>query len=172
MRDYADLRSAAQTLPMVSVTAGVLLDLLDELDRLRAAAKPGKAKRNDYPAPFEEVWAAYPERPGMSKPDAYKAWIARINAGATPSEMMAGVQRYAAYVKANRTEPQYIKQPVTFFGPGEHYRAAWAVTAAPPGRPVVGKFSFAGADRTGDRQAQSAALQRRGVVIPDGEIEL
>lgn len=127
MRDHSTLRQMAESLPSVQVDSADLLELLDELDRLRASAKPSKAKRNDYPQPFEEVWETYPRRPGMSKPDTYKAYVARINAGATPAELLAGVKRYAAYVKAARTEPQYIKQPSTFFGPGEHYKADWAV---------------------------------------------
>lgn len=74
---------------------------------------------------FEKVWAAYPKRPGASKPDSLKAWKARIAKGSSASEIMDGVIRYAAYVKATATDPQFIKQPATFFGPGDHYKSDW-----------------------------------------------
>lgn len=82
-----------------------------------------------YPAEFEEAWLAYPDRPGRSKADACKAWKARVKAGAAADVILAGVRRYAAYCRAACTEPNYIKQPATFFGPGEHYLADWTATA-------------------------------------------
>lgn len=84
-----------------------------------------------YPADFDEAWEAYPSRPGASKKDSHKAWAARIKAGATAAEILAGVRRYADFVLYSRTEPQFIKQPATFFGPGEHFKADWAVATGP-----------------------------------------
>ena len=91
--------------------------------------------RLDYPPEFEEAWAAYPSRPGASKKDAHKAWAARIKGGAAATDILAGVQRYANYVLYSRTEPQYIKQPATFFGPGDHYKLAWEVEQRQSARP-------------------------------------
>ncbi|OEZ91483.1 YdaU family protein [Duganella phyllosphaerae] len=87
---------------------------------------------SDYSPEFEEAWLAYPPRPGASKKDAYKAWAARLKEGVTSGALLAGVQRYANYVLYSRTEPQFTKQPATFFGPGDHYKAEWAVGAAMP----------------------------------------
>jgi hypothetical protein len=39
--------------------------------------------------------------------------------------MLEGAERYAAYVIAERTEPQFVKMAQTFFGPGEHFKAEW-----------------------------------------------
>jgi hypothetical protein len=53
--------------------------------------------------------------------------------------MLAGVQAYAAYVVAMGTEPQYIKSPETFFGPGRHWASDWTppARASPqPGQPT------------------------------------
>ncbi len=86
---------------------------------------PKKKNNKSYPDDFEAAYAAYPARPGASKQDAYKAWIARINDGVEASVMRAGVERYAAYCVATSIEPKFIKQPSTFFGPGEHYLADW-----------------------------------------------
>ena len=82
-----------------------------------------------YSAEFEAAWSRYPKRPGASKHDACKAWNARLKAGVTADVLIDGVGRYAAYCIACKTEPGFIKQPATFFGPGEHYLADWA---APP----------------------------------------
>lgn len=138
MRDYSPLRELAASATTVHLKSTTVVELLDELERLRAgAAKPTKVKRNDYPAVFEAVWEVYPERPGDSKKAAYKAWTARINLGATPTQMLEGAKAYAAYVKAMRIEPQFVKQAATFFGPSEHYSADWAVPATQP-KPAAG----------------------------------
>lgn len=104
--------------------------------------KPGapapKKARNEYPPEFEEAWNAYPNRPGASKAESHKAWKARVNAGADPQTILSGVRRYADYCTALGTDPNFIKQPATFFGPGEHYLSDWAV-AARPSAPVGGK---------------------------------
>lgn len=79
---------------------------------------------------FELAWKAYPKRPGASKKDSLKQWNARVNAGAAPLDILAGVKAYAAYVVADGTEPRWIKQPATFFGPGDHFRADWTIPQA------------------------------------------
>jgi uncharacterized short protein YbdD (DUF466 family) len=134
MRDYTPLRVLAAQKESVHLKSTTVIELLDELDTLRTAlaAAPGKAKakRNDYPADFEEVWAAYPSRPGSSKRAAFTAWSARIKAGATIVEMLAGVRKYANYVQAMKVEPTFIKQAETFFGPREYFSADWTVPEA------------------------------------------
>jgi hypothetical protein len=133
MRDYSQLRGLAAASPTVHLKSATVVELLDELDRLRAGgAAPKKVARNEYPADFEIVWEVYPARPGDSKKAAYKAWAVRLNAGATAPEMLVGAQAYAAYVKAMRIEPTYIKQAATFFGPGEHFAADWTPPVPAP----------------------------------------
>lgn len=96
---------------------------------LRSEDTSSGSTESKYPAEFEEAWESYPDRPGRSKADACKAWKARVKAGAAADVILAGVRRYAAYCRAAGTEPNYIKQPATFFGPGEHYLADWTTTA-------------------------------------------
>ena len=79
---------------------------------------------------FEEAWTAYPKRPGASKQGSHKAWKARLKAGVDPQAMLQGVMRYANYCKASGIDPQFIKQPATFFGPDEHYLADWTPLAS------------------------------------------
>lgn len=105
----------------------------DDCGRVVAAKRSGKS----YTQEFEQAWSAYPQRPNNSKADAFKAWNARIRAGASPGNIIAGVERYAAYCKTDVSDPRYIKQAATFFGPAEHYLEEWRPTArgAPPGKP-------------------------------------
>ena len=122
MRDYQPLRELIATRETVHLKSSTVAELLDEIEALRAAAAPAKMKRNDYPASFEEMWQLYPPRPGANKRLTYKAWTARIKAGATADAMLAGTRAYAAYIQATG---QFIKAPETFFGPGEHYDLDW-----------------------------------------------
>lgn len=91
--------------------------------------KPIVAKTRDdvVPQEFAEAWEIYPRRPGASKKDALKAWNARLATGVGPELLLAGVKRYANFVKVMQTQPQYIKQPATFLGPGDHYLDSWVV---------------------------------------------
>jgi uncharacterized protein YdaU (DUF1376 family) len=92
-------------------------------------------KTHGYTPEFELAWAAYPSRPGASKADSFKAWKARIKDGAESQAILDGVERYASFCKTTKVEPQYIKQPATFFGPGRHFESEWS---APSGsRPSV-----------------------------------
>jgi len=83
------------------------------------SASPRVSKQDDQI--FEEAWAAYPKRPNNSKTAALKAWTARVKNGVNPADMILGVKRYAKYCEAMRTEPNFIKQASTFFGPDQHY---------------------------------------------------
>lgn len=104
----------------------------DSLNNSPPASAPASRKAGDYTVEFEEAWSAYPQRPGNSKRDAFKAWSARLKGGAAADVMTAGVRRYAAYCEAEKTEPRFIKQAATFFGPGEHYLADWSPGKRPP----------------------------------------
>ncbi len=84
-----------------------------------------RSAKDAYSPEFEAAWSAYPDRPNHSKPEAWKAWKARIRAGVAASQMTEGVVRYAAYIKACQRDPQYVKHAATFFGPGEHYLSDW-----------------------------------------------
>lgn len=100
---------------------------------------PTKKAKGEYPEDFEAAWTAYPSRPGASKADSFKAWKARLADGVNAVDLIDGVKRYAAYCAACQTEPGFVKQPSTFFGPGEHYAADWTppVRAAPKGATAI-----------------------------------
>lgn len=89
------------------------------------------ATRQDYSPEFEQSWQAYPKRAGGNpKATAYKHWKARIADGAMADELLAGVQRYAAFIRATGKEgTEYVKQAATFFGPDRHFEESWSLPA-------------------------------------------
>ncbi|MCM7115788.1 helix-turn-helix domain-containing protein [Enterobacter hormaechei] len=104
-----------------------------------------RSSKGNYSNEFEQAWQAYPKRAGgNSKAAAWKAWKARIKDGVNTEAMLAGVNRYAGYVRATGSAgTQYVKQAATFFGPDRHFEEPWqapsgAVSGRPGGLPVSG----------------------------------
>lgn len=99
------------------------------------APAPARSSRQDYSPEFELAWQAYPKRAGgNSRAAAFKAWKARLKDGVKPESMLAGVQRYAAYVRATGSAgTQFVKQTATFFGPDLHFEEAWLAPSVPGG---------------------------------------
>lgn len=104
-----------------------------------------RSSKENYSNEFERAWQAYPKRAGgNSKAAAWKAWKARIKDGVNTEAMLAGVNRYAGYVRATGSAgTQYVKQAATFFGPDRHFEESWqapsgAVSGRPGGLPVSG----------------------------------
>jgi len=81
----------------------------------------------EYPAEFEEAWRCYPKRfGGNPKRPAYMAWRARIRDGATPEDLIAGVERYTAFCESeNKIGTRYVLMARTFFGPSEWWAEEW-----------------------------------------------
>lgn len=82
---------------------------------------------NADPEGFAECWAAYPKRAGgNSRKEAATAYRARIKTGVLPADLLAGVQRYAAFIRATGKEGSaFVKQAASFFGPAEHWSELW-----------------------------------------------
>jgi hypothetical protein len=91
-----------------------------------------KKSKDTEPEGFADCWSAYPKREGgNSRTDALKAYRGRLKAGASPSDLLAGVKRYAAYCAAKSiVSTSYVKQASTFFGPGDHWCESWAVSTS------------------------------------------
>lgn len=123
-----------------------------------------KRKKGEYSPEFEEAWKAYPSRPGDSKAAAFKAWNARLKAGATAEQMMTGVRSYAAHCAAEKKEPRYVKQAATFFGPGEHFLADWTPKSVPRD-----ERSRAHYDRSADTATMMRQIEKYNIQPYDGE---
>lgn len=96
------------------------------------ADTPKVKPSTDYFPEFEEAWQVYPKRAGgNSKASAFKSWKARLREGVNPADMLAGVNRYAAYVRATGSAgTQFVKQAASFFGPDRHFEESWQAPAA------------------------------------------
>jgi len=81
---------------------------------------------------FELAMDQYPKRPGNNRRVAANAWNARVREGVDPQDMLKGVLAYAAYCKANDTDPGYIKLASTFFGPSRFFEDDYEVQAQAP----------------------------------------
>jgi hypothetical protein len=92
---------------------------------------------------FEIAWSLYPARSGgNSKSKAFKAWSARIADGTPVEDLMAGVMRYADYIRAtDRLNTEYVKQAATFFGPDRHFAEKWTAPAKIVKAPFEGHHS-------------------------------
>ncbi|AXO73553.1 helix-turn-helix domain-containing protein [Klebsiella variicola] len=99
------------------------------------ASATARSAKQDYSSEFETAWQAYPKRAGgNSKAAAFKAWNARLKDRVKPEVMLAGVKRYAAYVRATGSAgTQYVKQAASFFGPDRHFEESWQAPSAPGG---------------------------------------
>ncbi|MER5694888.1 helix-turn-helix transcriptional regulator [Streptomyces mirabilis] len=92
--------------------------------------KSGSEKRDHHLEAFGAFWLTYPKR--RDKEAAKKAWIAAIERGAEPQQMVDGAKTYAQERKDQ--EPKYTKYPATWLNngcyddepdtpPGRHLRA-------------------------------------------------
>lgn len=97
----------------------------DRLKRKKISSKDNSAAE----AAFERAWNLYPKRAGgNSKKNAHAKWVARVRSGVDPDELIAGVERYARYIRATGGEgTRYVKQCEAFFGSGEHWKEGWEV---------------------------------------------
>lgn len=88
----------------------------------------GRPKSKAIPEAFSTAWQLYPKRAGDNpKERALKAWHARISEGNSEEDLLAGVRRYAAFVRATGKEgTEYVKQAATFFGPSKGFLETWA----------------------------------------------
>ena len=98
---------------------------------------------------FAACWDAYPKRPGNSRAAALKAYRARRKEGVAPEPLLAGVRAYAAYCEREGTEPRFIKQASTFFGPGRHWETDYGPVTPEAIWPYVDEQGVPGPD--GDR---------------------
>lgn len=70
---------------------------------------------------FDQVWQAYPKRQGGNpKPAALAKYKALIRKGYTHEQLMTAVKQYSKLIAQEKTQPQFVKQACTFFGPGGH----------------------------------------------------
>lgn len=89
---------------------------------------------------FDDWWKQYPKKVG--KIDAQKAYRAALKAGATPQDLLDGLERHNANWKAQNTERKYIPNPASWLRKGrweDELDADTADTLAPVINAATGK---------------------------------
>lgn len=91
-----------------------------------------KATPPDVPPEFDQVRQRYPKRAGSQPwPNALRAIRARLGEGHTWQELIAGVDRYAAFVRATGKErTEIVLQAATFFGPSKRFLEEFTLPAS------------------------------------------
>lgn len=109
-----------------------------ELESEPAKPKP-KTDQN-----FEEAWKSYPKREGSNpKNKALECWRARLAEGVKPEDMLAGVQRYAAFIAAKgNLGTGFVMQAKRFFGTSREFENDWTVAAPPPPTRPDGRMGY------------------------------
>jgi DNA-binding MarR family transcriptional regulator len=89
------------------------------------AVAPTEKASSPYSAEFEEFWQEYPKRErAASKPDAWKAWKARLKQGVSAQNLITGAINYRKdQVAKGKVGTEFVKLPATFLGKGEHWKA-------------------------------------------------
>jgi hypothetical protein len=90
---------------------------------------------------FEAFWQAYPSRSPHPNPKktARAKFRAAIRGGTDPAIIVAGADRYATYVRTERTDPKYIAQATTWLN-----QERWTEPYALMGNRANGPMRFEG----------------------------
>lgn len=102
-----------------------------DTEQIQSRAEQKTTARKAEPAEFAILWSKYPPRAGANpKGRALRAANARLSEGATWAEMIAGVERYAEYIRqTGKANTEYVRQAATFLGPDKSYLDRWAIPA-------------------------------------------
>ena len=86
---------------------------------------------------FEAFWRAYPSRLPHPNPKktARAKFEAAIKGGVDPAIIVAGAKRYARYIAAERTDPKYTAQAVTWLNQ-ERWTEPYELRGSRPSKPM------------------------------------
>lgn len=110
----------------------------------KTAPKKPAAKTKPADPAFEQAWSAYPKREGSNpKNKALECWRARLAEGVSPEGMLAGVQRYAAFVTAKGDlGTGFVMQAKRFFGTGREFENDWTIAAPRAPQRADGRIGY------------------------------
>lgn len=134
----SDTVTETVTVTDISVGYGYPIDMVSDLSsdtcpaedsQITAQDSKTKAVKKSILSDFEELWTLYPKKDG--KKDALAAYERAVKKGATKEQVKKGILDYVAYLNANNTEKQYIKNGSTYFR-GEHWNDDYTLTGVKP----------------------------------------
>lgn len=87
----------------------------------------GSKEVKAYTTDFEMFWQLYPKRAGSNpKSRAFRSYGARLSEGHTHEVIMAGEERMAVCIRAEKNEgTRYVLQAATFLGPDLRFLESW-----------------------------------------------
>ena len=107
----------------------------------KGKASKGKARKNNITPQiledFEYLWNLYPKKQG--KQTALKAYESAVKRGTTKEEVETGIRNYIAWLNANHTDAQYIKNGDTFFR-GAHWQNDYTITGVNTNNGIFNKY--------------------------------
>lgn len=133
LRDVTEHSVTPVTLRTQALRSDETLTLtLTETKETSTDSSPSAPKRRgrtvvDQSPLFDELKAEYPKRKGgQGWQDARMAVERHLKAGVPAEAILAGTRRYAAFVRHEGNEgTSFVKQAMTFFGPGMHWAEEW-----------------------------------------------
>lgn len=91
-----------------------------------------RREETEYMSDFEVGWKSWTHHPNDNKQKASKAFTARLRAGIPVADLVAGRNRYEAWLQSEGTASRFILHTATFFGPDEHWKLPWSVPGKVP----------------------------------------
>ena len=104
---------------------------------------PSADKTTDkaYSTDFEDFWNVYPRKVG--KGEAYKKYLARLNDGWSPEQLLQSAKKYRSQVVNERTEEKYIKHAKTFLSENTPFADYLTKTERQASKPVEEENPYA-----------------------------
>jgi len=95
--------------------SGTTTQTVDTKETLKETSQ----KKLTYTDEFNTFWKAYPRN--TNKRGAFKCWLKLLKEGEAPERITMCAKNYAAKMKTDKTEPQFILHASTFLGPNRRY---------------------------------------------------
>lgn len=114
---------------------------------------------------FAEIRKVYPRRGGGQRwEDAHSGYLKAIAAGHTHESILAGVERYAAHIRATGKEnTEYVQQAATFMGRNKGFTEPWTIPEQRRELSVVERVRLA----NGTKKDERVVAEQNGSVRPD-----
>ena len=113
----------------------------DASKKTEKASSADKQTDKAYSTDFEDFWNVYPRKVG--KGEAYKKYLARLNDGWSPEQLLQSAKKYRSQVVNERTEEKYIKHAKTFLSENTPFADYLTKTERQVSKPVEEENPYA-----------------------------
>lgn len=88
----------------------------------KSTSRVSRLTEKELKEEFEIVWENYPRKRSSAKDKALKSYIGHRRKGVPMEDFKKAVEGYAAYIRDNCIQPQYVMMGSTFFGPSGRWK--------------------------------------------------